>query len=155
MIDFYKPDTVSVNALLQQGISAGAYDQSVGWNFGGLIQLAEQYGFAGSFVDLSKLKAKSAIARFEASLKNGPLILSVHNKFNPKDALPHLIVIDGIKNNIVYYNDPAAKVGKKQILLTKLVKGWEKKMIVLRPASGGAGQLGMLNPDQVSSDFFE
>jgi uncharacterized protein YvpB len=147
MIDFYKPDAVSVNNLLQQGINAGAYDQNNGWNFGGLIQLAQQYGLTGDFVDLSKLTAKTAIAKFDTLLNNGPVILSVHNKFNPKDSLPHLVVIDGINNNFVYYNDPAAKTGQKKISITNLAKGWEKKMIVLRPAKPGAGQLGMLYPN--------
>lgn len=144
MIDFYKPNTVSVNNLLQQGVAAGAYDANAGWNFGGLIQLAQRYGLAGNFIDLSKLKATAAIAQFENYLKNGPLILSVHNKFNPNDSLPHLVVIDGIKNNTVYYNDPAAKTGKKKISVANLVKGWEKKGIVLRPEEQGAGQIGMV-----------
>jgi uncharacterized protein YvpB len=153
MIDFYKPDAVSVNDLLQQGITAGAYDQNAGWNFGGLIQLAQQYGLSGNFVDFSKLATKSAIAKFQALVKNGPLILSVHNKFNPKDTLPHLVVIDGIKNNFVYYNDPAAKTGKKKISINNLVKGWEKKMIVLRLIKNNTEQLGMIVPNQNSNDL--
>jgi uncharacterized protein YvpB len=143
MIDFYKPNTVSVNNLLQQGVAAGAYDPNNGWNFGGLIQLAQQYGLAGNFIDLSKLKVTTALARLENYLNNGPLILAVHNKFNPNDSLPHLVVIDGIKNNIVYYNDPAAKIGKKTISVANLVRGWEKKGIVLRPAKNPTGGIGM------------
>jgi len=134
MIDFYKPDAVSVNTLLQQGIAAGAYDEKEGWTFEGLIQLSQKYGLIGSYHDLSKLSAKAALAQFRNFLKNGPLILSVHNRFNPKNTMPHLVVIDGIKNNVVYYNDPAAKTGKKKISLANLLKGWKRKVIVLRPA---------------------
>ena len=134
VVDFYKPETVSVNTLLQEGIDAGAYDNAAGWSFSGLIQLAEGYGLNGTYIDLSKLSAKAAIAKFDSSLTGGPLILSVHYEFNAKNSLPHLIVVDGIKNSVVYYNDPAAKAGEKKISINKLVKGWEKKMIVLRLA---------------------
>ena len=145
MIDFYKPDAVSVNGLLQQGIIAGAYDDKAGWNLGGLIQLGQRYGLAGSFYDLSALSAKTALSKFKTLLSTGPLILAVHNRFNPKSTVPHLVVIDGIKNNVVYYNDPAAKSGKKQISVSNLIRGWKKKMIVLRPTASGAGQVGMTN----------
>jgi uncharacterized protein YvpB len=139
MIDFYKPQAVTVNTLLQQGIAAGAYDPNDGWIFEGLIQLSRQYGLTGSYYDLSNLSTKTALARFQNFLKNGPLILAVHNGFNPDSTLPHLVVVDGIKNNVVYYNDPAAKTGKKKISIANLLNGWEKKIIVLRPAKKGTG----------------
>jgi predicted double-glycine peptidase len=148
IIDFYKPNAVSVDALLQQGIAAGAYDQDKGWSFGGLIELSKQYGLTGNFYDLSKLSSKNALSRFKSYLKNGPLILSIHNKFNPKSTLPHLIVIDAIKSNVVYYNDPAMKSGKKKISITKFLNGWEKKGIVVRPGGGNAGALSMADPNQ-------
>ena len=135
MIDFYKPNSVSVNDLLQQGVAAGAYDQNAGWNFAGLIQLGQQYGLNGNIIDLSKLKASTALVRLDNYLKSGPLILSIHNRFNPKNILPHLIVVNGIKNNVVYYNDPAAKTGQKKISVTNLLRGWEKKGIVFRADS--------------------
>lgn len=151
MIDFYKPNTVSVNGLLQQGIIAGAYDDKAGWNLGGLIQLGERYGLAGIFYDFSALSAKTALSNFKTLLSGGPLILAVHNKFNPKSTVPHLVVIDGIKNNVVYYNDPAAKSGKKRISVSNLIRGWKKKMIVLRPADKSVGPIGMIDLGSVGS----
>lgn len=133
MIDFYKPNATTVETLLQQAIIAGAYDQKAGWTTDGLMQLSEQYGLSATYHDLSELSSKTALAQFKTYLKDGPLILSVHNKFNPKSKVPHLVVIDGIKDNVVYYNDPAAKTGEEEISVTALVKGWKKKMIVLRP----------------------
>ena len=58
---------------------------------------------------------------------------SVHYKFDPRSSIPHLVVIDGIKDNVVYYNDPAAKIGQKQISVIDFQKAWKKKYIVIRP----------------------
>lgn len=143
VINFYKPGTVSVNTLLQQGVAAGAYDWSAGWTFNGLIQLSKKYGLTGSYHDLSVLSAKAALARFRDLAKSGPVILSVFNRFNPNSTVPHLVVVDGIKNDVVYYNDPAAKTGKKKISVANLLKGWKEKVIVLRPAKNSGAALSM------------
>ena len=48
------------------------------------------------------------------------------------DHLSAMKMIDGIKNNVVYYNDPAAKTGAKKISVIQLMKASEQKGIVLR-----------------------
>jgi uncharacterized protein YvpB len=138
LIDFYKPATVSVNNLLQQGIAAGAYNPNAGWTYDGLIQLAKQYGLTGSYHDLSNLDTKTALSDFRNFLASGPVMLAIHNQFNPTSTVPHLVVIDGMKKNMIYYNDPAAKAGEKKISLANFLKGWKKKLIVIRPIAGSA-----------------
>src|ERR1700690_2125492 len=54
VIDYYEP-AVPVNTLLKQGIAAGAYLQSAGWTYKGLIQLAQKYGLSGNSYDLGAL----------------------------------------------------------------------------------------------------
>jgi ABC-type bacteriocin/lantibiotic exporter with double-glycine peptidase domain len=44
-------------------------------------------------------------------------------------------VINGISNDIVYYNDPAAKTGKLTISVEDFLKAWKKRFIVVRPAN--------------------
>jgi len=133
IIDFYTPNAVSVNTLLTQGIAAGAYDQNAGWIYKGLIQLSQKYGLDGAYHDLSKLDSQTAFAQFKKYLQDGPVILAVHYKFDPKSTIPHLVVINGIDNDVVYYNDPAAQVGEKKISTADFLKGWKKKIIVIRP----------------------
>lgn len=133
IIDYYKPDTISANTLLKKGIAAGAYDKNAGWIYDGLIQLSEQYGLGGNFYDLSKLDSKTALEQFKKYSKDGPVIASVHYKFDPKSTIPHLVVINGIDNGIVYYNDPASNGGGKQISVADFLKGWKKRIIVMRP----------------------
>jgi predicted double-glycine peptidase len=139
VIDFYKPDAVSVNALLGQGIAAGAYDKKAGWIYDGLIRLSQTYGLDGTYYDLARLDAEAAFAAFKNILKDGPVILAVHYQFNPKSAIPHLVVINGIANGTVYYNDPAAKDGGKEISVADFLKGWKKKIIAVRPVVLGSG----------------
>ena len=135
MINFYEPDAVSVNALLKLGIAAGAYDPNGGWIAQGLISLSNQYGLDGVRYDLSGSGTGTAFDRLGSYLKGGPVIASVHYKFDPKSTIPHLVVINGVRNNIIYYNDPAAKTGEKQISVADFLKGWKQKIIVIRPAA--------------------
>lgn len=133
VIDFYKPDTVSVNALLNEGIEAGAYLNNAGWTYKGLIQISRPYGLDGKSYDLGKLSKDAAFSQFKEHLEDGPVIASVHYKFDPKSTIPHLVVIDGIHDGVVYYNDPAAKKGGLQISTADFLKAWKKRFIVVRP----------------------
>ena len=133
IIDYYEKDLISVDKLLTQGIAEGAYLQDAGWTYKGLISLGNKYGLDGDSYDLAKLSEKTAFAQFKASLNDGPVIASIHYKFDPKSTIPHLVVINGIKDDIVYYNDPAAKTGEKTISTTDFLKAWKKRFIVIRP----------------------
>lgn len=135
VIDYYKPDTVSVNTLLSQGIASGAYLQNAGWTYKGLIALGNKYGLEGTSHDLGKTGKEAAFAQFKTYLEDGPVIASVHYKFDPKSTIPHLVVIDGIDGDTLHYNDPAAKSGNKTISTADFLKAWKKRFIVVRPAA--------------------
>ena len=126
VIDYYKPTAVTVNNLLKQGIAIGAYDPSAGWIYSGLISLAKRYGLTGETYDYGTSTATVALSHFEQALANGPVIASVHYKFDPKSTIPHLVVIDRMQNGVLYYNDPAAKNGELTISVSDFVKGWKK-----------------------------
>lgn len=133
VIDFYKPEAVSVNTLLGQAVSSGAYDQNAGWTHKGLVLLAKKYGLGGNAYDLSGSGTQAAFTQFKSYLKDGPVIVSVHYKFDPKSTIPHLVVIDGVYKDVIYYNDPASKAGEKQISTADFLKGWKQRFIVIRP----------------------
>jgi ABC-type bacteriocin/lantibiotic exporter with double-glycine peptidase domain len=133
IIDYYDPNTVSVNTLLKQGIAAGAYDTNAGWTYAGLIGLSQKYGLDGNSYDLGKLDSRAAFAQLTSYLADGPVIVSVHYKFDPKSTIPHLVVINGLDNGVLHYNDPAAKTGDKEISVADFLKGWKKRFIVMRP----------------------
>lgn len=134
LIDYYKPDnTMSVNSLLSQAIRSGAYNQNAGWTYKGLIDLGGKYGLEGDSYDLGKSSSKAAFAKFKKYLADGPVIASIHYKFDPKSTIPHLVVINGIEGDTIYYNDPAAKSAGKQISVDNFLKGWKKRFIVIRP----------------------
>jgi ABC-type bacteriocin/lantibiotic exporter with double-glycine peptidase domain len=135
IVDFYKPGATTVNNLLQQGIAAGAYDYNAGWIYAGLIGLSKKYGLDGAYYDLTKLGAKAAYARLEGELAKGPVIASVHYKFDPASTIPHLVVLNGIKDGQVYYNDPAASAGGRVISKAAFQRAWKQKIIAIRPVS--------------------
>lgn len=133
IINFYQPGAVSADALLEEGIVAGAYINGAGWSHQGLVNLARAYGLTGSTYDLSNLDMDAAFAELEKFLKNGPVIASVYYTFDPNSPIPHLVVINGVKDGSVYYNDPAGKAANEKISIDDFMRGWKKRFIVIRP----------------------
>lgn len=133
IIEFYHPGVVSVDTLLEEGLASGAYLKNVGWIHRDLALLGERYGVKGKPYDLSSLEMAVAFAQFEELLTKGPVIASVYYKFDPKSPIPHLVVVNGINGDHVYYNDPAASGGGKEISVAEFKKGWKKRFIVVRP----------------------
>lgn len=137
IIAYYEP-AVPVDALLKEGIARGAYLHSAGWTYQGLIGVASKHGLVGGAYDLGSSGSAAAFEQLQAQLKDGPVIASVHYKFDPKSTIPHLVVIDAIADGLVYYNDPAAKTGEKTVASSAFLKAWKKRFIVLRPAKVNA-----------------
>lgn len=134
IIGYYEDGTVDVDALLKEAIAAGAYQQKAGWTYAGLIGLARDYGLSGASYDLAKSGMDDALASIEDALERGPVIASVHYKFDPASTIPHLVVVTGIQDGLVHYNDPAAKAGGQTISVEKFKAAWKKRYIMIRPA---------------------
>ena len=136
LIDFYKPGTVKLNTLLKEGINAGAYIESAGgWTYAGLIGISKKYGLGGKAYDMKDSSMETAFGELTSALKKGPVMASVHYTFDPKNPIPHLVVINGVKDGMVYYNDPAEKAGAGSISISKFQKSWKKRYIEIRPLS--------------------
>lgn len=133
LIEFYQPGIVSVNNLLKEGLAAGAFINGAGWSHKGLALIAEKYGLKGANYDYSNLDKNAAFVQLEKFLKEGPVIASVHYKLDPKNPIPHLVVVNGVNNGLVYYNDPAAKIGGENISIQNFLKAWKKRFIAVRP----------------------
>jgi len=132
LINFYKPNSVTVNNLLKEGIADGAYLDGAGWKHSGLVLLAKKYNLKSEAFDFSNLTKEDAFIKLEKSLKEGPVIVSIHYKFDIKSSIPHLAVINGIDGNIVYYNDPAGKSAGEKISVEDFIKVWKKRFITVR-----------------------
>lgn len=136
LIEFYHPHEIaSVDALLAEGIAAGAYNDTVGWSYSGLISVAKKYGLGGRTHDYKDSSMDVAFAAFSADLEKGPIMASVHYTFKPTNPIPHLVIINGIKNGLVYYNDPAADAGDGSITIAQFKSGWKKRYIEFYPVS--------------------
>jgi predicted double-glycine peptidase len=133
LIDYYQPHEVTVNELLQRGIDAGAYSDA-GWSHTGLITLSHKYGLKGESHDLSAKSMEDAFASLKTELKDGPVMASVHYTFTPTNPIPHIVVISGVSDGKVYYNDPAEKSGGGSISIAKFQGAWKKRYIEIRPA---------------------
>ena len=130
IINYYYPNSVSVNTLLQEGINSGAYINGAGWSHQGLANIFIEHGLIGKTFDLSQLSMDKAFEKLNEILeKDGPSIASVHYTFDPKNKIPHLVVINGVKDGLVYYNDPASDSGNKTISIEKFKNSWKKRFI--------------------------
>lgn len=132
LINYYKPGEVSVDELLDEGIRSGAYIKNAGWSHKGLALLANDHSLSGKNYDLSTSNMNTAFSELEKSLKKGPVIASVHYSFDPKNPIPHLVVINGIKGNILYYNDPTETSGGGIISAEAFKLSWKKRYIEVR-----------------------
>jgi len=134
LIELYVPgEKVSVDNLFDDGLKAGAYLNDAGWIHSGLINLSKKYGLNGKSHGLNHLSKNSAFEKLRTVLEDGPVIASVHYTFDPKNPIPHLVVINSTDGNTVYYNDPAEKTGGNSISKDKFIKAWKKRYIEIRP----------------------
>ena len=133
LIDYYKL-SVEVEALLQQGVSSGAYDNNNGWSHAGLISVANQYGLSGqavydvSFDSLNKV------------VETGPVMVSVDYSMTAQNTVPHLIVVTDIKDGVVHYNNPASLEGGETISIENFNLTWKKNYIEIKPERNFAYQ---------------
>lgn len=133
IVNYYKPKTTNVQAVLEAGIKSGAYVKNVGWGHDGLASLAKRYGLTGkveSFYDFNK---EMAFNEFKKVIDQGPAIASIHRNFDPKLSFGHLIVITGYDDKLVYYNDPGKHDGIRTVSISSFMSGWKRKLIVIRP----------------------
>lgn len=138
LIKFYQPENVvSANALLKEGLAAGAFINGAGWSHKGLASLIRKYGLESSAYDLSQMDTNAAFAQFKEFLKKGPVIASVRYKFDPQNPIPHLVVINGIDGDSIYYNDPAGTLPRQIISANDFIKAWKKRFIAAQPAQPG------------------
>lgn len=135
LIELYEPGRVTVNTLLNQGIAEGAYLNNAGWIHSGLVRLAQDYGLTGKTHDLSSVSSNTAFAEFKDALTQGPVIASVHYTFDPQNPIPHLVVINGIDGDTVYYNDPSEGAGGGTISVAQFRSSWKKRWIEIHPTT--------------------
>ena len=130
-IGFYKPDAVSITTLLKEGLVSGAYVKNVGWSHKGLTDLVTNYGLIGEIHDFTKLKAQKALDGLRDVIDKGPVVASIHNKFDPSATLGHLVVLTGYDDQFIFYNDPSGTSDRK-ISNANFLRGWKRRVISVR-----------------------
>ena len=135
LIEHHNPGKVEVNTLLQEGIDANAYLSNAGWTYAGLIKISKKYGMGGAAYDLGGSSMETAFSRLETALEKGPVMVSVHYTFDPKNPIPHLAIATGIEDGVFYYNDPAEETGGGSISVEQFKSSWKKRYIEFYPTT--------------------
>ena len=134
LIDYYSDETIVPDQLLEKGIARRAFLSDAGWIHSGLIGLSRDYGLDGETKSLSHLSRAAALTELTKELQVGPVMASVHYTFEPTNPIPHLVVVNAIKNGLVYYNDPAEASGGGTLAVEKFQRAWKQRYITVRPS---------------------
>ncbi|MGM0482408.1 MAG: C39 family peptidase [Patescibacteria group bacterium] len=133
IIEFHSPGRTSPQELLSEGLDSGYYLSGAGWTHQGLASLAHKYDLEGSPYDLSHMDTETAYSRMRSLLEKGPIIASVFHGFDPQSPIPHLVVVNGVKDGLVYFNDPDGSSGGGSISVDGFKRGWKKRFITAHP----------------------
>lgn len=137
VLDFFEPKrtgTRTLSRLIRARTRAHAYIPNVGWSHAGLARIAMRYGLKGKNYDWFRESSRSAFKKMIRFLKRGPVIASIYRNLNP-NMHGHLVVITGFQKNIVYYHDPDSKARNaipRKVPLKKFLRGWKRRIIVVR-----------------------
>jgi hypothetical protein len=133
LIGYHTGSPMDVDTLLATGIAADAFLPTAGWTHAGLIDLARPYGLTGASQSLAHLSADKALATLRTVVATAPVMASVHYTFEPTNPIPHLVVVTGIDDTSVYYNDPAEPAGEGVITIEKFQRAWKQRYISIQP----------------------
>ncbi|HXK36184.1 MAG TPA: C39 family peptidase [Candidatus Paceibacterota bacterium] len=131
-----------LDELLQEGLAQGAYREGIGWTHRGLVAVAQRHGFDGFNVDFAEQgqtpkSADDAFAALCVQVERGPVLVSVHSGMDPNRGGGHIVVVTGIHDGIVFYNDPEQleqREGRMALAAALFTHAFKRRYIVIVPA---------------------
>jgi hypothetical protein len=132
----------TLNDLLERGRAIGAYREGIGWSHAGLVDLACRYGYNGYNMDfgpksLDPKPPREAWDELLGALAGGPVMASVYAGLNPARGGGHIVVVTGVRNGLVFFNDPEemnAWEGKRILSEDAFLRAFKLRAIIVRPA---------------------
>ncbi|MDP3975063.1 MAG: C39 family peptidase [Candidatus Jorgensenbacteria bacterium] len=146
-LDHYAPNrraAHSLSHLIAKRSRADAYIRNVGWSHRGLVRIAQRHGFRAKNYDWWGEKTTHAFSKLRQYLAKGPLLASIYRNLKT-NAHGHLVVVTGFQNGTVFYYDPDSKTRRgipRRASQAKFLRGWKRRIIVVRPPSRGYGRAG-------------
>jgi ABC-type bacteriocin/lantibiotic exporter with double-glycine peptidase domain len=135
MLLAYHGMSVPLSHLLAEGLLHNAYLHGIGWKHKELAELAQRFGGRGENFDWASLDAAAAFEHVKQHLARYPILASIHHQFDKKNG-GHLIVVTGIDETSVYFNDPDAREEGKiagSVPIDTFLNGWKKRIIAIYP----------------------
>jgi len=133
--------TAPLDALLRDGLAAGAYREGIGWSHGGLAALATSYGYEAFNADWAAngpapKSPPDAWQALLAELVRGPVLASVWSGMDPERQGGHIILVTGFADGLVAFNDPeelTEREGRKLLALDRFLRAFKRRYVVVRP----------------------
>lgn len=134
VLDYWRMSSPDCDELIKKGIEMDGFISGVGWKHKELSLLAKSFGVEAENFDWAKEEKDAAFKKLEDFLEKYPVVASIYSGFNPETKNGHLIVLTGMDDNFVHYNDPDSE-GREEIagkiLIDKFLAGWKKRVIVI------------------------
>lgn len=124
-----------VDALIEEGVSIGAYQESVGWYHRGLARLAIAHGYEASNYDWSQLDTVAALECLTSTLHDGPVMASMLPTFSPSEA-GHLVVLVSLDQGEALVHDPYRPTHdavRYAVAQARFLEHWTRRIVVVRP----------------------
>ena len=134
LLNYFNKNT-SPDDILARGLTCNAYLPKTGWKHKELAEIAKQYNLNGETFDWAYLDQEAAFENAKEHLNRHPILASVYRSFDPQNG-GHLIVLTGMENSAVFYNDPDSRneAGiSGSVPLEKFLVGWKRRIIAITP----------------------
>jgi hypothetical protein len=133
--------TAPVSELWRAGMDAGAYREGIGWVHGGIASVARSYGYRSYNRDLAPngstpMKPEEALRELTRALEQGPVLASVYSGMDPGRGGGHIVVVTGIEEGLVSFNDPeqnSEREGKRTIAVRTFREAFKQRYICVLP----------------------
>ncbi len=132
--------TMLLDDLLREGLAVGAYREGIGWTHRGLVELARRHGCRAYNIDAAPTSptpkfAPEAWGMLMAELEWGPVLVSVHARFDPTMPGGHIVVVTGWDGELLALNDPvemAEREGRKLMAGAAFRRAFKQRYIAVR-----------------------
>lgn len=131
LLEYNNSDSPPIDELIKIGLEKDAYIQNIGWKHKELAEIARDFNLKSKNFDWANLTPEEAFENLESYFPENPVLASIHKDFDDKKG-GHLIVLTGMEDDTIFYNEPYAEKRqeiKQSVHKDKFMKGWKRRII--------------------------
>lgn len=131
LLEYNNSDSPSIDELIKIGVEKDAYIPNIGWKHRELAEIARDFKLKSRNFDWANLAPEEAFKKLKSYFPENPVLASIYKDFDDRKG-GHLIVLTGMENDTIFYNEPYAKKRqeiRRSVHKDKFMKGWKRRII--------------------------